>query len=129
MCDQVLPGVLGVGQHQVRLPYGPWHHAHEESVQAGVGMLGEQVEAQVVYGDCRAASAQPRRQRRHHEIRGLVGLGFGQEQDAVFGHFGVQRRAQLFPVGEQFGQRARVQHRGQPFRHRDAQCPHVWPAA
>ena len=40
----------------------------------------------------------------------LVSLGFGQEQDAVFRHGGIERRAQLFPVRNEFINRARVHH-------------------
>ncbi len=47
---------------------------------------------------------------RDHEARRLVSLGFGQEQDPVFGDFGIERGAEFFPVRDQLVQGARIHH-------------------
>ena len=49
--------------------------------------------------------------RRQHPVRRAPRRRLGQEQEPVLGHRHVQRRALLLPVGNQFGQAARVHHR------------------
>ena len=49
--------------------------------------------------------------RGQQEVRYLEGATFPQEQKAIFGHRGVQRRVHGLPVREKFRQRARIHHR------------------
>ncbi|SAK66542.1 hypothetical protein AWB79_03299 [Caballeronia hypogeia] len=44
-------------------------------------------------------------------VRHLLRVVLGQEQEAVLGHFDIERRAFFLPVGDQFGQAARVHDR------------------